>query len=161
MAMKQKDAVYTAVINLMGKIDGVYTPSKEQRSTLIEVIVTGIKSGDIEFGKTDQTDVQIRAYSSGLLSNWLKKDVRLNGGTKHVVKNPGSRAGSKDPQIVEMRKLRALMVGAGKDVSAIDQAIAKRVGELKPKTTVTINAELLPESLRDLMETAIDNDEEQ
>jgi len=149
--MKQKDAVYTAVINVMGKVDGAYVPTKEQRATIIDAITNGLVNHEIDFGKTDQTEAQVRVYASGVVSNWLKKDTRLNGGTKHVTKNPGSRAGSKDPQVAEMRKLRALMVQAGKDVTAIDAAITKRQAELKPAQSVTIDADLLPEELRDLV----------
>jgi len=43
-------------------------------------------------------DAKLRSYCSGLQSNWLRKDTRLNGGVKYVAKNPGSRAGSTDPK---------------------------------------------------------------
>ncbi len=93
--MSQKEAVFSAVTNVCGESDGAYTPTKEQRASVNQILFEGFRSGTIECEK-DYDDSGLKAYVSGLQSNWLRKDKRLNGNVQYVAKNPGSRAGSGD-----------------------------------------------------------------
>ena len=148
--MTQKEAVFQAVQNVCGTSDGAYTPSKEERASVNQILFEGFRSGTIELDR-EYTDSELKAYVSGLQSNWLRKDKRLNGGTQYVAKNPGSRAGSTDPQIKAMRAL----LGTKSDVSEraeIQAFIDKRVAEIKPAKTVTINVADLPAELQHLAE---------
>src|ERR1035437_5348028 len=106
MSMKQGDAVFQAIVNVMGTQDGAYHPTKEQRAMVREILFQGFKAGEIVLGK-DFDDKKLTEYIPGLISNWLRKDKRLNGGIAYVPANPGSRSGSSDPQVKAMRALLA------------------------------------------------------
>jgi hypothetical protein len=151
--VKQKDAVFAAVCEVRGSTE-FSTPvelTKEERASVQASLIAGFQSGAIAF-QGDATDsTKLSSYVSGLVSNWLRKDKRLNGNVAYVAKNPGTRTGSGDESLKAMRTL----LGATTDVDArleIQAEIDKRVAELKPKKT--INVEALPESLRHLAPTA-------
>src|ERR1700691_2254879 len=99
MSMKQCDAVYQAVVNVCGAVDGKrYELSTEQRATVRQVLFEGFKAGNIVLSK-EYDDEELWSYIPGLISNHLRKDVRLNGGVKYEAKAPGSRSGGSDPSI--------------------------------------------------------------
>jgi len=145
--INQKEAVFAAVTNVMGTIDGAYTPTKEQRGQVNAILFEGFKSGGINFDGELPTDSELKAYVSGLQSNWLRKDKRLNGGVQYVAKNPGSRTGSTDPQIKAMRILLSTKSDAT-ERAEIQTFIDKRLAEVKPAKTVTINVDDLPAELK-------------
>jgi hypothetical protein len=85
-----------------------------------------------------------------LVSNWQRKDTRLNGGDKYETKNPGSRTGSQDEQVKAMRNL--LKTQTDPAIKAqIQKAIEERLAEIKPESKVEINVEALPEHFRHLV----------
>lgn len=153
--LTQKEAVFNAVTNVVGGFDSTQavTLSKEQRAQVNHILFEGFKAGTIELEKTF-TDSELKTYVSGLQSNWLRKDSRLNGGTKYQAKNPGSRAGSADPQV---RAMRALLKTKSDPVeqAEIQGFISKRLAEIKPAKAAAaapaVNAEDLPEELRHLL----------
>lgn len=103
--MSQKEAVFQAVCNVTGhKGEGTVSISKEQRAQVNAILFEGFRAGSIELDR-EYTDSDLKGYVSGLQSNWLRKDKRLNGGVQYAAKNPGSRAGSTDPQLKAMRAL--------------------------------------------------------
>lgn len=142
--MNQKEAVYSAVISVCGQHEGVYSPTREQRAQINLILFEGFRGGKITLDK-EFDDSGLKGYVSGLQSNWLRKDKRLNGGVSYVAKNPGSKTGSQDPTIKALRALMSTLTSA-KDKAEIQQAIDARVEELKPKVQVNINA--LPEHIR-------------
>jgi hypothetical protein len=124
--------------------------NKEYRSQVNAILVEGFKSGKIGYDGEIPDDSTLKAYVSGLQSNWLRKDKRLNGGTQYVAKNPGSRAGSTDPQVKAMRLLLATKTDET-ERSEIQSFIDKRLGQIKPAKTVTINISDLPAELQHLV----------
>lgn len=147
MSMKQKDAVFNAVSSVKGTTDftSQVTLSKEERASVAQTIFTGIKNGTVAYGGDVSNDTELTTYISGLVSNWLRKDTRLSGGTKYVAKNPGTRTGSGDESVKAMRAL----LSATTDETAraeIQTAIDARLTELKPKKVINVAA--LPENLR-------------
>lgn len=102
----------------------------------------------------ESVEVLTSKYVVGMVTNWFNKSTQLNGGVKYQAKNPGSRAGNGDVQIKEMRVLRKQLAELGNEegVARVDAAIAERLAELNATTTtkVEINADNLPEFLRDL-----------
>lgn len=155
----QKASVYAAVLVVMGLDDGhsgLVELSKEQRKEVIGLVTSSIMNGETEFSdeartKYDTTD-KVKTYTNGLVSNWLRKDVRLNGGDKYVAKNPGSRAGSGDEVLKNLKALKSTLTDV-EHVAAVDDEIAKRTAELataKAKT-VAIDESKIPESLRHLL----------
>lgn len=100
---------------------------------------------DREFSDTD-----LKAYVSGLQSNWLRKDKRLNGNVSYVAKNPGSRVGSSDPSLKAMRALLSTLTTEA-EKAEVQGYIDTKVAEIQAtkaikKVSIDINA--LPAELR-------------
>lgn len=148
--VKQKDAVFNAVCDVRGttEFSEAVELTKDERSKVQAKLVAGFQAGDIVYQGDANDSVKLSAYVSGLVSNWLRKDKRLNGNVAYVAKNPGTRTGSGDEALKAMRTL--LSVTTDEEArTEIQQEIDRRVNELKPKKTV--NADAIPESLRHLL----------
>lgn len=161
--LKQKEAVYNAVMSIFEEHDINFEPgmitkdllNTEMKKQVNEILFQGFKEGEIELTKS-YDDTQLRSYCSGLQNNWLRKDKRYNDGVAYVVKNKGSRTGSKDAQVKNLRLLKKKITDPA-EIALIDEAIAKRIAEIKPKAAeAKIDVSQLPESLKHLVET---NDE--
>jgi hypothetical protein len=147
--MTQKAAVFAAMCNVfeVESFDARVEPTKEQRATVNQILFEGFRAGRIELDR-EYDDSGLKAYVSGLQSNWLRKDKRLNGNVTYVAKNPGSRAGSKDPQITAMRLLLQTKSDPA-DRAEIQKFIDARVAEIKPTKSVELTTEQI-ESLKSL-----------
>lgn len=148
--MNQKEAVYASVTNTIECDDsGVYAPTKDQRKVINQILCEGFRAGKIEYkgGVAAMTDADLMEYVSGLQSNWLRKDKRLNGGIKYVAKNPGSRTGSTDATLKAMRQLKESLTDA-EQIAEVQAAIDERIAELKPKVEQVLDVSALPEALR-------------
>ena len=146
--INQKEAVFKAVVKVTGHEEGICQPTKEQRAQIIEILVQGFNESAIALDTT-YTEAGLKSYVGGLVSNWLRKDKRLNGGMAYVAKNPGSRVGSSDPQLTALRKLLKTEL-SDTDRAEIEGYIEARLTEInaaKPKKTVTINYDDLPAEL--------------
>jgi hypothetical protein len=163
--LNQKNAVYLAVVNALAdagiSFDDGQSPSaselltKENRANVVAVITQGFLSDEIEMtpeGKAKyDTESKLKSYVSGLTSNWLRKDKRLNGGVDYEAKNPGSRAGSSDPMIKALNMAKKIKADDAEALAAINEEIAKRKAEIGATKKVELTAEqiaLLPEELR-------------
>lgn len=144
----QKEAVFQAMVNVVGTQEEAYAPTKEQRAQVNNILFEGFRNGTIELDKSDMSDSKLKSYVSGLQSNWLRKDTRLNGGTKYVAKNPGSRAGSGDASLKAMRTLLA-SVKTDEERAEIQGYIDIRLSEISASKakTVTIDYSVLPADL--------------
>lgn len=165
MSKNQKEAVYTAVTEVLGAINGAVELTKEQRRAVISQITDGMQNGEVELSDDSRakfdTRKKVETYVGGLVNNWLRKDVRLSGGVKYEAKNPGKRAGSSDEQLKAMRVLRKQLEAAGETdkVAEVDAAIASRVADLKAEKVVTkkaaqipaIDTSSIPEELREML----------
>ncbi len=155
--LKQKEAVYQVITKVLSEhgiefhegmnVGPVMT--KEFRAQVNMILFAGFRVGEIELGQ-EFDDTELKSYVSGLQSNWIRKDKRLNGATKYVAKNPGSRTGTTDAQV---RALRALLASKTdpSEVEEIQGFLDKRLAELnigKAKTAV-IDYSALPADLRD------------
>jgi hypothetical protein len=144
--MNQKEAVYQAITGMFDVAgEGAVELSRDQKHDVISVLIEGFKAKRISYAGELPDDKQLRNYCSGLLNNWLRKDTRLNGGTKYEAKNPGARRGSADPQVVALRKLQAMQTDPDK-VAEIQVYIDKRIEEITPKVEIDVSA--LPADLR-------------
>src|ERR1035437_247669 len=144
--MSQKEAVRQALANVCG-VQEVYAPSKEERAQVNAILFEGFKSGKIEI-KVEKTDTDLKGYVSGLQSNWLRKDKELNGGIQYVPKNPGSRAGSADPQLKAMRALLTTLTDAT-ERAEVQSFINARVSEIgATKQAKTVDFSQLPDDLK-------------
>lgn len=149
--VKQKDATYTAIVNVTGfKGEGKCETTREHRAQIAMVLTEGFKSGEIAYEGDFNTlpDSKQKQYVSGLISNWLRKDERLNGGEKYVAKNPGSRAGSSDPQLKALRTLISKPDLSEAERTEIQGYIDARVSELNAsKVKATVDFSALPAEL--------------
>lgn len=145
MKISQKEAVYNAVVNVCGEMD-TYTPSKEQRAQINAILFEGFRAEKIEMD-VSKSDSDLKSYCSGLTSNWLRKDKRLNGGVKYTAKSPGSRAGSTDPQLKAMRALISTLT-TDEDKAEVQGHIDARIAELtKAKQATVVDFSALPADL--------------
>ena len=141
--MTQKEAVYQAVIGVTGYTgDGICQPTREQRAMVNQILFEGFRGGKVELD-TEFTDAELKAYVSGLQSNWLRKDKRLNGGVAYVPKNPGSRAGSGDAQLKALRALLSTLTDDS-DRAEVQSHIDARIAELNVAKTPEIDYSALP-----------------
>ena len=113
-------------------ISEVLTDSDKAKTR--EILFTQFRNGSIEYKESFQAkvndDSELKKYISGLVNNWIRKAKELNSGQAYKTKNPGSRAGSGDEQVREMKKL--LQVTADEEAkAAIQAAIDERVAKLK------------------------------
>ena len=131
--MKQRESVYNAVLAIMGPDHTVYVPNKDERSQIIAMVTESLVSGETDFSDAAKlkydTDAKVKSYTAGLVSNWLRKDTNLNGGTKYVPKNPGSRTGMRDPQIKALRQLLKIETDTDK-IEAITEQLNIRTAEV-------------------------------
>lgn len=156
--MNQKEAVFSAVCQVTGQdsFDSAIELTKDQRAEVISIVAEGFANGEVEMKdearKKHDTEAKLRTYTNGLVSNWLRKDKRLNGGVKYEIKNKGSRAGSGDKVIRELKKLRSTLTDEAQ-IAAVDAEIEKRLATVKAEKakSVEIDTSLIPQDLLDLV----------
>jgi hypothetical protein len=155
MKSTQKEAVFQAVSTVLEN-DGITVEgnisthmSRERRASVNAILFESFRAGNIELDR-EYTDTDLKAYVSGLQSNWLRKDKRLNGGVQYTAKNPGSRAGSGDTQLKNMRLLLATLTPGTPDYTEVEVAIETRVKEVQASKIKAkpIDFSVLPADLR-------------
>lgn len=166
--ISQKEAVSNAVKSIHSEYEfggetslkSQLTPeSKKQMRTLL---FEAFQANEVVYSKNPanlQDDKYLTKYVSGLLDNWVRKNPEFNNNFKdtptgkYEAKNPGSRAGSGDEQVREMRKLLKTIPADQVETKAqVQAAIDARIAIIKPASVITINAEALPEALRHLVD---------
>ena len=164
MKVSQKQAVRNAIFSVLEdrgesyELNGPTAISEvfnsDDKAKAREILFTGFKNAEIEYKDSFQSkvddDTELKKYVSGLLNNWMRKDKELNCGEVYKAKNPGSRAGSSDAKVKEMRKLLSVTTDPGAK-AMIEEAIKARIAEIKPTKTVSIDASALPEHLKHLV----------
>lgn len=153
----QKEAVFSAITSVLAEkgvsfeVGSNVSPimTKEYRGLVNAILVEGFKSGDIPLDKQFD-EAGLKAYASSLLSNWIRKDKRLNGGVAYVAKNPGSRTGSGDESLKAMRTLLKTLTPGTEDYAEVQSHIDERTATLKASKvkSITFNRDALPEALR-------------
>ena len=146
MSMNQKEATYQAICSVTGHTEGILEISREQRAQVNMILFEGFRSGTIQLDR-EFTDAELKSYVSGLQSNWIRKDKRLNGNTQYIAKNPGSRAGTGDPKLKAMRALLSTLTTA-EDKAEVQGYIDARVNEIAAtKIVKVIDYSALPADL--------------
>lgn len=160
--MNQKEATYTAITNALENSGIKFVEFTDVKKLLTHEIKSNIRhnlfqdfrAGHIEvsddFKHKINDDSELKKYVAGLISNWLRKDKRLNGNVPHQIQNPGVRVGQGDSQVKELRKLLKRVKGT--DVEAkVKSALDNRIAEVKAAKEPKINVDNLPENLRKLV----------
>lgn len=157
--ISQKEAVYNAIISVLSKNKINYVKgsdvnplmSRTLRGQVNALLLEGFNTQSIEIDGS-RSNSELKAYISGLQSNWLRKDSRLNGGGKYSAKNPGSRAGAGDPQLKALRALLSTLP-TNEEKIEVQGYISARVNELQTLKTKSIPIDIasLPLELRNLV----------
>ena len=156
--LNQKNAVFAAACSVLEQdsFDEAVVLTKEQRASVIEIVAEGFSNFEVELKEESRekynTPAKLKTYTNSLVSNWVRKDKRLNGDVQHTIKNPGSRAGSGDAVIRELKKLKSTFTEQDQ-IDACDTEIEKRMAVIKAEKAkdVEIDMSLIPEDLRDLL----------
>lgn len=146
--MNQRQAVFSVISSVFGDIGAneVVKLDKPQLAVVHDELFKLFKSGQVEYRGGCPDDAKLKKYIPGLVNNWMRKDLRLNGGTPYTTKNPGSRQGSGDETVKAMRALLGAVTDPNQK-AAIQAEIDARIATLKPKAVINIAA--LPENLRE------------
>jgi len=150
--MTQGELVYLAVRDVFTTSDAVpstKTWTDDQLKRVHDRVLLGFQTGEVNKNSGGSDEVILRKYIPGLVNNWVRKDTRLNGGVKYVPLNPGSRTGTGDEALKNLKVLLTMVTDADAKV-AVQAEIDKRIEALKPKAQ-EINLEMIPESLRHLI----------
>jgi hypothetical protein len=165
MAQNQREATFNAIITVLSNNNVTFQSGSDVKSVITsehkkkvkDLLIDGFKNGNIDytddFAKTKLTSTsELSKYCSGLISNWIKKDSRLNGNTKYQVLNKGSRVGQGDSQVKELRKLLKATTGTEAEnevTEALNARLAAVRADKKPSTSIDVDS--LPENLRHLV----------
>ena len=152
--MNQKEGVYKVVCaylnehNIKFTNESKLTLSTDQRKEVIQMIAHGFAQGHIEMTdkarvKYNSVDKLIKEYVPGLLSNWLRKDERLNGNVEHKIENPGSRSGSGDQIVKNLKLLLKDPRLNDKQKAKVELKIAERKAELEANRTPPIDWDVI------------------
>ena len=156
--LNQKNGVFAAVCSVTNQdsFDSAVELTKEQRASVIEIVTQGLIAGEIEMKDESRAkyddEQKMKTYTNGLVSNHLRKDLRLNGNTPHTIKNPGSRAGSGDKVVKELKKLQSTFTETAQ-IEACQVEIDKRMAVIKSEKakSVEIDMSLIPDDLKSLL----------
>jgi hypothetical protein len=117
--MTQKDAVFSAITSVLANNNIAFTQNntnaaelmtRELRAQVNAQLRDLFENGSIELSEEANSKLQdtaaLKAYISGLVSNWLRKDTRLNGGSVVATTAPSvSRALREDNQLIALKTL--------------------------------------------------------
>ena len=85
--VSQKEAVFAAISSLEGFVAGAkFVLTDEIHAKLTAAIAQDILEGKVKYRnleKLPNLDVA-KVYTRGLITNWVRKDERLNGGVKYT-----------------------------------------------------------------------------
>lgn len=133
--MKQKDAVYAALE--AAQAEG--HQGDEATEFAVEKVKQGLMSGEIAHSKGQLDEKAARSYAGSLISNWKKKDPRLNGGVQYV---PETKRG---PQVKDellrtlstnLKSLKANNADA-ELIARVEAAIENRRAEVQAEKAAT------------------------
>ncbi len=156
-ALSQRAGVFAAIAAVLGRssFPQAVVLTDDQKEQVHAILVEEFVAGRIELKSANiRTREAIIKYVPGLVNNWVRKDPNLNGNQKYQPKNPGSRTGSGDEQLKNLKALLATLPSGDPNRKAVEDAIQARSAELVPKLTIQVNA--LPEHLRHLAPAADD-----
>lgn len=149
MSITQGEAVFQAVRTVFpeGVVPSTTEWSSAQKEQVHDLVFNMFKEG-ITSHKSNPDDAALLKYIPGLVNNWVRKDKRLNGGTQYTAKNPGSRQGSGDEMVRNMKALLSTLEDPDQKAE-VQAAIELRLSQLKPKPTVDVSK--LPAALLHLV----------
>jgi hypothetical protein len=144
--IKQKDVVFAAFMSIVGEGKTVADATETQRQQVKEQVASQLHDGSCDWDDPDKSPEHCLRYAGSLVSNWFKKDPRLNGVGKYT---PKTRRGPlvKDEELKKLIAARdsAVVLGRTEVVPQLESRIAQRKEQLKlekAKTKVLSQDEL-------------------
>lgn len=133
--MKQKDAVFAAIT--LAQTNGL--EGDAAHNFAVEQVKLGLMSGEVEHSKGQLDEKGARSYAGSLISNWKKKDKRLNGGVDYT---PSTKRGPqvKDERLKELNGNLKALRAHGADmtiISRVESAIEARREELQAEKSAS------------------------
>ena len=125
----QKEAVYSAVSAVLQQNGIAFEPgtnvaslmTRELRAQVNQRLFSAFKVGTVKLDR-EYSDTELKAYVSGLQSNWLRKDTRFNsGGSLKTAKK-------QDPQLKALYGL--MQIAPEADRPEIQSHIDARLAEI-------------------------------
>lgn len=159
--LSQKEAVFSTTTKVLAEAgvkfeEGMTVGSvvdKDLRAQIVSILCEGFEAGKIEL-KSEQEN--LKSYTNSLVSNWFRKDKRLNGGVKYEAKNPGSRTGQADPTVKNLRLLQQRFAEGSAQHTQISTKIDERVAVIKAekaaKSMKAIDINAIPDDLKHLLD---------
>ena len=153
--MNQKEAVFQVVKSLKPEnveTDRAVMLSKQEKHFAAEKLFEGFKKGKVEYNQEMPSDDKLLMYVSGLVSNWLRKDKRLNGQTNYSPKRTIQRSAVDSEQLKAIRALTQSTSGSGNE--EIQVFVIKRTPspfESKPRTSEAQEKVTLPDEIKQLL----------
>jgi hypothetical protein len=140
MTVKQQDAVYNAIKSIYRDNnkhfeDGnIVELTSDEKKTVIHMISKGLQSGEIEMSNKaklkNNTEKKIHNYASSLVNDRLRKDKKLNGNKKYETDKKGSRIGSDDFIIKELRAYKKKYCFNDDQKQEAEDAIQRRLKQI-------------------------------
>lgn len=158
----QKEAVYVAVKDILeanGKSIKTTEPvalSISERAAVVQYIADLIASSQAYFSPNAaakySTEKDIKKYVSGLVSNWLRRDPRLNGGSASAVASQSESKKEPDTVLKNLKNLLHNVKGNPEAEAEILKEIEKRSAGIKAdKIAGKIDKDSIPEHLKHLL----------
>lgn len=153
--LSQKEAVFQAISKVLGEagvefVEGTDVKdlmTRERRAAVATILVSGFQAKSITCDKEFADEAELKSYVSGLQSNWIRKDTRLNGAVAYKAKAPGSRAGSGDSQLKALRGLLKTVTTEA-ERNEIQGYIDNRLAELNANKAPSVDVSALPAELQ-------------
>jgi len=153
--MTQRESVIKYTKQVLGEFEGdvKLLASKENQQAVADLVTDSIMSGETLIKNAKSDRAELRRYVVGLVNDSWRKDIRLNGGIKYECKAPGTRAGSADPVVRELKKMLATTVDA-EAAAAVKAEIEARIqASAKPKRP-TIDLSILPAEMLERLQNS-------
>jgi len=145
--MNQKEAVFQVISEIKhGNVDTdqPVVLNKQEKQMAAQKLFEGFKKGRVAYNHEMPSDDKLLLYISGLVSNWLRKDKRLNGQRNYVPRRPGSRTMPSTVAIdssVDSDQLQALkaLAQVGNDGEEVQVFVIRRPSHPTTPTAVEVS----------------------
>lgn len=166
--LTQKQGVFLCVLSVL-KTEGIsfqegekLTLPSDLKKKVNELVAKQIMKGEIALSEEKRSlgEEYVKEYVPGLVSNHLRRDLRLNGNVVDKPKEPGKYAGNKDPKIKNMRNAIKQLKATSADpktIAKFEASLKVMVDEYKAKNgkVIEIDASQLDPEMKKLYESTI------
>lgn len=151
--MKQNEAVILAITTHFGDdFENGQEFTDDDKSKIVGLLMKSYEEGEWAI-KSAKAKENVKQYIGGLLNNSITKDKKVNGGEKYEPKNKGSRTGTTNPEVKNLRILRKRFADGSPEAVKIDAKIALILDTIKAeKAAKEIDASVLDPEFQAMLE---------